>query len=56
MALHPAAVLFALIVGGKCLGVMGLLLAVPMASVLKIVWKELLFPWWREVADRPEVP
>ncbi len=56
MALHPAVVLFSLIVGGKCLGVMGLLLAVPMASMLKIVWKELLFPWWREVADRPEPP
>ena len=56
MALHPAVVLFSLIVGGKCLGVMGLLLAVPMASVLKIVWRELLFPWWREVADRSEVP
>ena len=52
MALHPAVVLFSLFVGGKLLGVMGLLLAVPLASVLKIVWKELLFPWWREVADR----
>lgn len=52
MALHPAVVLFALIVGGKCLGIMGLLLAVPLASVVKIVWRELLFPWWREVADR----
>ena len=54
MALHPAVVLFSLFVGGKLLGAMGLLLAVPMASTAKIVWRELLFPWWREVADRPE--
>ena len=54
MSLHPAVVLFALLVGGRCLGILGLLLAVPLASGVKILWRELLFPWWREVADRPE--
>ena len=51
MSLHPAVVLFSLLVGGKLLGAMGLLLAVPLASMVKILWKELLFPWWRELAD-----
>ncbi len=54
MALHPAVVLFSLFVGGKLLGAMGLLLSVPMASAVKILWQELLFPWWRELADRTE--
>lgn len=52
MALHPAVVLFSLFVGGKCMGFLGLLLAVPLAAVVKIVWREFLFPWWREAAER----
>ena len=53
MSLHPAVVLFSLLVGGELLGAMGLLLAVPLASTVKILWKEILFPWWRELAEKP---
>ncbi len=56
MALHPAVVLFSLFVGGQLLGAMGLLLAVPLAAGVKILWLELLFPWWRELSDRRELP
>jgi len=36
--LHPLVILFAVLAGGHSFGVMGLILAVPIAAVLKLLW------------------
>jgi len=42
LGLHPVTVIFALLAGGKLLGLIGLLLAVPSAAVLRIVFAYML--------------
>ncbi|MFQ5432881.1 MAG: AI-2E family transporter [Nitrospinota bacterium] len=38
VGLHPVAVLFAVLIGGMFFGIVGLILAVPAAAVLKVLW------------------
>lgn len=40
--LHPLAVVFALLLGAKALGLLGMILAVPAAGVFKLVWRRLV--------------
>jgi predicted PurR-regulated permease PerM len=42
MGLHPLLILFALILGGRLLGLLGLLIAVPLTALLRIVYKHLV--------------
>ena len=42
MGLHPLMILLALILGGKLLGIFGLLIAVPLTALLKITYKHLV--------------
>jgi predicted PurR-regulated permease PerM len=43
VALHPLVVIVALLVGASLLGIVGALLAIPIAGALQIVVKD----WWR---------
>jgi predicted PurR-regulated permease PerM len=38
IAIHPVAIIFALLLGGKISGVMGMILAVPLLTVLKVIF------------------
>jgi predicted PurR-regulated permease PerM len=50
VALHPAAVMLALLAGGTLAGFVGLLLAVPVTAALRIVGSHV---WHRHVLDEP---
>lgn len=41
VGLHPLIIIFALLVSGQLWGILGLLIAVPLAAVLKIFWKHI---------------
>jgi len=38
VGLHPVAILLAVLIGGMFFGIVGLILAVPAAAVLKVLW------------------
>ncbi|MBU5265814.1 AI-2E family transporter [Virgibacillus proomii] len=40
--IHPAAIIFALLLGGQLFGVIGMIIAVPLMTVLKVVVKDVL--------------
>lgn len=42
VGLHPMTVILALLIGGKYFGVMGLILAVPVAAALKVIYKDVM--------------
>jgi predicted PurR-regulated permease PerM len=44
--LHPVTLIIALLLCGKLLGILGLILAVPIAATVRIVAREFFFPWW----------
>ncbi len=52
VGLHPAAIIFVLLVGGALWGLVGLLVSVPLAGVLKVIiesiiaWFRLNYPQW----------
>ena len=48
VAVHPLLVLVAVLIGGSQLGVLGALLAIPVAAAIQIVVKD----WWRTAASR----
>lgn len=50
VALHPLVVIVALLVGASLLGIVGALLAIPIAGAIQIVVKE----WWRMREDRQD--
>lgn len=41
LKLHPMAIVAALLIGGELAGLVGLILAVPVLAVLKVVWMQL---------------
>ncbi len=47
VGLHPALIIFALLAGGSFLGLVGLIVAVPLAGVIKVIVQELAL-WIRE--------
>ncbi|HVE38448.1 MAG TPA: AI-2E family transporter [Planctomycetota bacterium] len=60
--LHPMVIILALLSAGQLLGLFGVLLAIPLASTLKILFEDYVRPMFEEVADltrvrrRPEDP
>ncbi|MBI3272805.1 MAG: AI-2E family transporter [Planctomycetes bacterium] len=57
VGLHPVTLIVALFVGGSLLGFLGVLLAVPLASIVKILSTEFLLPQLRALAqERKETP
>jgi predicted PurR-regulated permease PerM len=60
--LHPIAIIIALLSAGQLLGLFGVLLAIPLASSVKILFEDYVVPMFEEVADltkirrRPEDP
>ncbi|MCA9291153.1 MAG: AI-2E family transporter [Phycisphaerales bacterium] len=55
--LDPVAILVAVLAGGSILGVFGMLISIPIAACLKIVWMEILLPriqrWTRGEVEDP---
>jgi predicted PurR-regulated permease PerM len=49
--LHPITLVVCLLIGGKIMGVLGMLLAIPLTASLKILAVEIVLPILREVAD-----
>jgi len=49
--LHPVAVIIALLSAGQLLGLFGVLLAIPLASTVKILFEDYVVPMFEEVAD-----
>ena len=45
--LHPVVIMIAVIAGGQIAGLYGMLLAVPVAACLRILWSEVLLPRWQ---------
>ena len=39
--IHPIAIIFALLLGGELFGVLGMILAVPVLAILKVIFKHL---------------
>lgn len=58
--LHPIAIILALLVCGQLFGIFGMLIAVPIASTVKILFEDYVWPMFSEVADltrvRPRPP
>ena len=52
--LHPVTLILALLLCGKLLGVIGLILAVPIAATVRILARQFLLPWLRRQADGGE--
>lgn len=42
VGIHPVFVIFALIIGGRYLGILGLLIAVPTAAIIKVIGKHMI--------------
>lgn len=47
-------ILVTIIVGGRMLGVIGILLAIPGAAVMEYLWREAFLPWLRKKKQAPE--
>jgi predicted PurR-regulated permease PerM len=54
--LHPLAIVVALLIGGQLAGLLGLLLAIPIASTLRTFAAEWLLPEIRRLAQEPVPP
>lgn len=54
--LHPVTLIVALLLSGKLLGILGVILAVPIAATGRILAREFLWPWLRDVVNRPRGP
>lgn len=54
--LHPVSILLALFVFGQLFGVFGLMIAVPLASVVKAVFVDYILPHIREIASDRKTP
>lgn len=56
VGLHPLTILVATLVAGDLLGIFGMLVAIPLAAVVKILWIEFVMPEIRRQAGIPEPP
>ena len=45
LGVPSSGILITIVVGGKLFGIMGILLAIPIAAILTFVYKEYFFPW-----------
>lgn len=53
--LHPIAIIISLLSAGQLLGLFGVLLAIPLASTVKILFEDYVLPMFEEVADLTRV-
>jgi len=53
--LHPMVIILALLSAGQLLGLFGVLLAIPLASTMKILFEDYVRPMFEEVADLTRV-
>jgi predicted PurR-regulated permease PerM len=53
--LHPIAIILALLLCGQLFGIFGMLIAVPIASTVKILLEDYVWPMFREVAELTKV-
>jgi predicted PurR-regulated permease PerM len=54
VGLHPMAVITAILIGSSLLGLFGVLIAIPLAAAVKIVWEEFVLPALRaKAAEAP---
>ncbi|HEV3027569.1 MAG TPA: AI-2E family transporter [Planctomycetota bacterium] len=53
--LHPMIIILALLSAGQCLGLFGMLLAIPLASTVKILFQDYIRPMFEDVADLTRV-
>jgi predicted PurR-regulated permease PerM len=51
--LHPVTLIVALLLCGKLVGILGLILAVPIAASGRILAREFFWPWLKQRADQP---
>jgi predicted PurR-regulated permease PerM len=56
VGIHPFAFILALFIGGELLGLLGVIMAVPLVSVVTILYKEFLAPILEELATQPDSP
>ena len=56
VGLHPMAVITGILVGGSLLGILGIVIAIPLAAATKIVWAEFVLPALRAKAAEPAPP
>jgi predicted PurR-regulated permease PerM len=49
--IHPVTMVVVLLAGGALLGTLGVLVAIPLALVCKVLWRELGLPFYREWAE-----
>jgi predicted PurR-regulated permease PerM len=57
VGLHPMAVITSVLVGAALLGVLGVVIAIPLAAAAKIVWNEFVLPALRaKAAEAPRPP
>ena len=45
LEISPLLTILALLIGASLLGIIGALLAVPVAAILQIVWLDVIVPW-----------
>jgi predicted PurR-regulated permease PerM len=45
LEISPLLTIIALLIGGALMGIIGALLAVPVAAVLQVVWLDVVVPW-----------
>jgi predicted PurR-regulated permease PerM len=56
VGLHPMAVITGILIGGSLLGILGIVIAIPLAAATKIVWAEFVLPALRAKAAEPSSP
>jgi predicted PurR-regulated permease PerM len=54
--LHPVALVVVLLAGGALMGTLGVIIAIPLALICKVLWRELGLPLYREWAAPPRPP
>jgi predicted PurR-regulated permease PerM len=51
--LHPVTIVVVLLAGGALMGTLGVIVAIPLALICKVLWRELGLPLYRVWADPP---
>lgn len=53
VGLHPLVVFIALLAGAKLFGILGLIIAIPIVSIIKVLWVDFLGPALKETLSHP---
>jgi len=56
VGVSPIGVMFAVFAGGELFGIPGLILGIPAAALIKILWRYFVTPWLRATLDRRTAP